>query len=131
MAPVPYKLGRILAHAQYLYIYYFFHTLFHIVDFFFLAKEENERIPCGMRENNIRNKLSSHITAAYPGIEPGSQWWNADALTAQPLTNQYVVVVVVVVKTLFNKSIIQIQFTLARYKYNSRYSLYENLIVNS
>jgi len=30
-----------------------------------------EKNPRGMRENNITKKLSSHMTLANPGIEPG------------------------------------------------------------
>jgi len=39
------------------------------------GKPENpEKNPRGMRENNIRNKLSSDMTSSNPGIEPGSQY---------------------------------------------------------
>jgi len=39
------------------------------------GKPENpEKNPGGMRENNIRNKLNSHMTPADPEIEPGPQW---------------------------------------------------------
>jgi len=39
------------------------------------GKPENpEKNPRGMRENNIRNNLTSHMTSDDPGIEPRSQW---------------------------------------------------------
>jgi len=34
-------------------------------------------------EKRMNNKLNPHITPG-PGIEPGTQWWEASALTATP-----------------------------------------------
>jgi len=49
------------------------------------GKLENlEKNPCGMGENNIRNKLSSHMTSTDTGIKPGPQWCKAGTLTALP-----------------------------------------------
>jgi len=65
------------SHTHYLYVYYFALIFAYYCKLIFInerGKPENlEKNPLGMREKNTRNKLSSHMVTAYPGIEPGSQ----------------------------------------------------------
>jgi len=50
-----------------------------------LRREENQRTrrkTLGARERT-NNKLNPHMTPG-PGIEPGTHWWEASALTTAP-----------------------------------------------
>ena len=51
----------------------------------FLRREENRSTrgkPLGV-EKRTNNKLNPHMTPG-PGIEPGTHWWEASALTTAP-----------------------------------------------
>jgi len=39
--------------------------------------------PLGAKERT-NNKLNPHTLASKPGLEPGSHWWEASALTTAP-----------------------------------------------
>ena len=41
------------------------------------------RKPLGAEYNKLNNKLNPHMTPG-PGTEPGTQWWEASALTTAP-----------------------------------------------
>jgi len=65
---------EMVSHTHYPYIDYFALIFAYLLIFDEGGKLENpEKNPRGMRENNIRNKLSSHITGVNPGIKLVSQ----------------------------------------------------------